>query len=512
MLPRFESFLFSVNSVSLRFELFLASVNSVPSVLNSASNPIEIDPMTDTALVHATIREVARLFRKRKLSPVELTRLMLTRIDQFNPKLNAYITVAAELALAQAKKAEAELFPPRSRKGRQDRGPLHGIPISLKDNIYTENIRTTAGSKILANFVPQHDAQVAAQLKEAGAIILGKTNMHEFAYGVTSNNPHFGSVHNPWDLTRIPGGSSGGSAAAVAAGLCYGSIGTDTGGSIRIPAALCGIVGLKPTLGRVSVEGVIPLSPKLDCVGPLARTSLDASLLLEAILPRIKAEHRLRLSQKPAFTLGVPKEFFLDVISDDVRQIFNEALRTLRSQKVRIKEVSLPLMEETEYAGNQIAWAEATHYHEQSGWFPPRSADYGNDVRSRLALGTQVPATKYLAALETRERFIQQLHFVMTDAHVDALAVPATPITAPFIDQESIFIAEKDQSTRALLLRPNRPANLAGVPAITVPCGFTPANLPVGLQFIGAVTGEHLLLQIAHHFELMHPESRRPPL
>src|SRR6266571_4812689 len=199
--------------------------------------------MNDADLAFASIKEIGKLFRKRKLSPVELTKLMLARIEKLNPKLNAYLTVTAELALAQARKAERELFAPRGRRGQRDRGPLHGIPLSLKDNIYT------AGTKILKDFIPQHDAKVVVLLKEAGAILLGKTNMHEFAYGVTSNNPHFGPTRNPWDLSRIPGGSSGGSAAAVAAGLCFGSIGTDTGGSIRIPAALCGIVGLKPTFG-----------------------------------------------------------------------------------------------------------------------------------------------------------------------------------------------------------------------------------------------------------------------
>src|SRR5208282_5434440 len=223
-------------------------------------------PTTDTDLAFASIEEIARLFRKRTLSPVELTKLILARIDQLNPKLNAYITVTSELALAQAKKAETELFAPRGRKGYRDRGPLHGIPISLKDNIYTAGIRTTAGSKILKDFIPKEDASVVAQLKNAGAILLGKTNLHEFAYGVTSNNPHFGPVRNTCDLSRITGGSSGGSAAALAAGLCYASIGTDTGGSIRIPASLCGVVGLKPGLGRVSSEGAIPLSSTLDFV------------------------------------------------------------------------------------------------------------------------------------------------------------------------------------------------------------------------------------------------------
>jgi len=473
--------------------------------------------MNDTDLAFASIEEVASLFRKRKLSPIELTKLILARIEQINPKLNAYIAVTAELALAQAKKAETELFAPRGSKGHRDRGPLHGIPISLKDNIYTEDIRTTAGSKILAKFIPQHDAAVVTKLNEAGAVILGKNNMHEFAYGVTSNNPHFGPVHNPWDLLRIPGGSSGGSAAAVAAGLCYGSIGSDTGGSIRIPASLCGVVGLKPTLGRISVEGVIPLSPKLDCVGPLARTVHDAALLLEPILPPVKGELSPRALEKSRakprkFTLGIPKQFFLDVVSQDVHFVFDEAIRILKKQGVRLKETSLPLLEETEDAGNQIAWAEATHYHQQAGWFPYRAADYGDDVRSRLEMGTKVSATVYLSALELREKFIQQFHLALEDAKVDALVVPTTPITAPLIGQEAIRLGEKDYSTRALMLRPNRPANLAGVPAISVPCGFTPAGLPVGLQFIGAVADEHLLLQIAHTFERAHPSQRRPPL
>src|SRR5437016_4350610 len=233
--------------------------------------------MNDTDLAFASIEEIGRLFRKRKLSPVEVTKLMLARIELVNPKLNAYITVTAELALAQAKKAESELFAPPGRKGHRDRGPLHGIPISLKDNIYTTGIRTTAGSKILKDFIPKEDAAVVGQLREAGAVLLGKANMHEFAYGVTSNNPHYGPVRNPWDLARIPGGSSGGSAAAVAAGLCYGSIGTDTGGSIRIPASLCGVAGLKPTWGRISCKGIVPHSPALDCAGPLDRTVRDVT-------------------------------------------------------------------------------------------------------------------------------------------------------------------------------------------------------------------------------------------
>ena len=473
--------------------------------------------MTDTDLAFASIEEIASLYRKRELSPVELTRTMLARIEQLNPKLNAYITVSAELALAQAKKAEGELFGRRGRKGHRDRGPLHGIPISLKDNIYTKDIRTTAGSKILRDFVPLHDAVVWAKLQEAGAILLGKTNLHEFAYGVTTNNPHYGPTRNPWDLARIPGGSSGGSAASVAAGLCYGSVGTDTGGSIRIPAALCGIVGLKPGIGRVSADGVVPLSSHLDFVGPLARTAVDAALLLDPIFARGKAESSLssirKLSKRTSkFRLGLPKEFFLDLVSEDVYIAFHEAVRSLQRIGATIKEVSIPLLGETEEAGNHIAWAEATRHHQQAGWFPSHAADYGEDVRSRLEMGTGVSATAYLKALETREKFIQQFHLAMTDAEVDALVVPTTPIVAPLIGEESTPVGKENHPTRALLLRLNRPANLAGIPAVSVPCGVTSTGLPAGIQLIGAVTGELLLLRIAQVARAIMPVLRRPML
>jgi aspartyl-tRNA(Asn)/glutamyl-tRNA(Gln) amidotransferase subunit A len=474
--------------------------------------------VSDSDLAFASIEEIGKLFRKRKLSPLELTKLMLARIERLNPKLNAYNTVTAEVALAQAKKAEAELFAPRGRKNCRDRGPLHGIPISLKDNIYTEGIRTTAGSKILKDFVPQHDAPVVARLKEAGAVLLGKTNMHEFAYGVTSNNPHYGPVRNPWDLARIPGGSSGGSAAAVAAGLCFGSIGTDTGGSIRIPAALCGVVGIKPTFGRVSVKDVIPLAPHLDCVGPLARTSADAANMLDPIIVRDKGEPTLQSAARTSrvhrrFRLGLQKGFFSDVISPEVQFAFEQALRILRKSNCNLKEVSIPLLFETEDAGNQIAWAEAAHYHQRAGWFPTRAGEYGEDVRTRLELGAKVSATAYLQAMELRYSFIERFHAAMAGSNLDALVVPTTPIPAPIIGEETTMVCGAHHPTRSLLLRLNRPANLGGLPAISVPCGFTPEDLPVGLQLIGAATAESLLLQIARMFELASPlRQPRPAL
>jgi aspartyl-tRNA(Asn)/glutamyl-tRNA(Gln) amidotransferase subunit A len=354
-------------------------------------------------------------------------------------------------------------------------------------------------------------------LKKAGAVILGKTNMHEFAYGVTTDNPHFGPTRNPWDLQRIPGGSSGGSAAALAAGLCYGSIGSDTGGSIRIPASLCGVVGLKPGLGRVNAEDVIPLSPTLDFVGPLARTVEDVTLLLAPIFVKGKNERNLVPGRFPSARgrrpcLGIPKEFFLELLDPDVETSFETALRILKKRGIRFKDISLPKLLETEEAGNQIAWAEATLYHQQAGWFPSHAAEYGQDVRARLEMGAKVTAVSYLQALEVRERFIQSFHDVLANNKLDALVMPTTPISAPLIGQDSVSIKGATHSTRALLLRLNRPANLAGVPAISVPCGLTKSGLPIGLQFIAAWTDEPLLLEIARDFERDCPLTARPDL
>jgi aspartyl-tRNA(Asn)/glutamyl-tRNA(Gln) amidotransferase subunit A len=342
--------------------------------------------MTDNDLAFASIEEVARLYHKRKVSPVEVTKLMLARIDQLNPKVNAYITVTADFALAQAKKAESELFAPRGRKGHRDRGPLHGIPISLKDNIYTKGIRTTAGSKILKDFIPQQDAAVWARLREAGAILLGKTNLHEFAYGVTTNNPHYGPTRNPWDLARIPGGSSGGSAAAVAAGLCYGSIGTDTGGSIRIPAALCGIVGLKPHYRRVSTDGVVPLSASLDHVGPLARSVVDAALILDAVASdymdgsaqkvpypfKFGGTNEIRRTPTRTTHLGIPLDYFWDQIEGEVRNLLMRALRDRKHDRFVLHEYRAPSVHGWTEPSTRIALAEATDFHQRSGWFPSR--------------------------------------------------------------------------------------------------------------------------------------------
>jgi aspartyl-tRNA(Asn)/glutamyl-tRNA(Gln) amidotransferase subunit A len=417
--------------------------------------------------------------------------------------------------LKAATQAERELCS-KTTKSHRDRGSLHGIPISLKDNIYTKDVRTTGGSKILKDFVPLHDAPVVTALKKAGAVFLGKTNMHEFAYGTTTENPHFGPTRNPWDRERIAGGSSGGSAAALAAGLCYGSIGTDTGGSIRIPASLCGVVGLKPGLGRVNADDIIPLSPTLDFVGPLARTVEDASLLLNAISLRAKDEPSLlpektRTSRK-RHRLGVPKEFFFELLDPEVRLAFDSAVEMLRKRGTQVKYISLPRIAETQEAGNLIAWVEATVYHQHAGWFPEYASDYSPDVLKRLEMGTKVSAVDYLRARDMREKFKEQLLEAFTDNDLDALVVPTTPMAATRLGEDSVLIDGASHPTRALLLRLNRPANLAGVPAISVPCGLTKAGLPIGLQFITEWTEEPLLLEIARDFERSCPLNSCPNL
>ena len=476
--------------------------------------------MTETELAFASIEQVAPLIRKKKLSPVELTELMLRRIERLNPKLNTYITVTAELAMKQARKAEAEICAPRSRA--RYRGPLHGIPISLKDNIYTAGIRTTAGSKILSGFVPTEDATVAVRLREAGAILLGKTNMHEFAYGVTCNNPHFGAVHNPWDLKRIPGGSSGGSAAALAAGLCYASIGTDTGGSIRIPAALCGIVGLKPTFGRVSCHRVIALAPSLDHTGTLARTVHDVGVVLRAIAGLDPFDETTVAKPVPDYSremsrplkklrLGWPKDYFWEKLDDEVRKLCETAARNYEKLGAKIEGISLPHAAAGEDPSTAIALAEARAYHEAQGWYPARASDYSDESRKRLEMGAGIRAVDFLRAFEMAR--IERADFDAAFERVDAILTPTAPFMAPPIEEKTVKASYGEEPVRSGLLRLNRPSNYTGLPALSIPCGFTSANLPIGLQLIGRAFEEGRLLQIARGYEQGHDwHLRRPPL
>lgn len=456
---------------------------------------------SEAELTFLSIDEAARLLRRKEISPVDLVEESLARIERGNPGINAFLTVLAESARRQARVAEREL-----RRGAA-KSPLHGIPIALKDNFYTRGVRTTAGSKILAEFIPNEDSEVAARLAAAGAILLGKTNMHEFAYGITSENPHYGPVHNPWALDRISGGSSGGSAAAVAAGMCFAATGTDTGGSIRVPASLCGIVGLKPTYGLVSVGGTIPLAPHFDHVGPLARSVTDACILLESMAgkyPRGSARpnHRTLRGNRPRrIRIGWPKAYYFERVDTDVRRLVERAAQTLaKTLNARVVEVPLARLNDEVESATSVIVAEASYYHESQGYFPARAAEYGDDVRGHLEWGARLPAVDYMRGLAAKQ--VVESEFDVAFEKVDVIVAPATPIPAPRIGDTDIRVeGERETTVRAELLRMTRPANISGHPAISIPCGFTPAGLPVGLQLIGAKWGEAKLLSVASAYE-----------
>jgi aspartyl-tRNA(Asn)/glutamyl-tRNA(Gln) amidotransferase subunit A len=464
----------------------------------------------ENELAYLSIAAAAQLLRRREISPLDLVNTALARIERWNPELNAFLTVVEKRARREAMIVERE-----TRRGKW-RGPLHGIPVSLKDNFWTRGIRTTAGSKILADFVPRKDSEVATRLACAGAILLGKTNMHEFAYGITTENPHYGPAHNPWAKDQIAGGSSGGSAIAVATGMGFGSFGTDTGGSIRIPAALCGVVGLKPTFGLVSVDGVVPLAETFDHAGPIARNVADACILLQAVTgeyPTGTATPDYRKFQKNRprrIRLGWPKQYFFDRVDGELQSLFEAAAKTFRSLGARVEEVSLTLPSESAEPSTNIALAEATHYHQSQGYFPSRAADYGEDVRQRLELGEKVRAVDYLRALAWKRELTKE--FDAAFERIDAILAPASPIPAPRIGEKEVLVAGEVETVRSALVRLNRPANFTGHPAISIPCGFTRAGLPAGLQLIGPRWGEGRLLSIALAYEKATEWHERHPV
>lgn len=461
-------------------------------------------------LAFLSIEEAARLVREKKISPVELVGASLRRIEKLNPSLNAFITVLADRARREARKAEREI----SRGGWL--GPLHGIPIALKDNIYTRGIRTTAGSKILRDFVPDRDAEVTRRLADAGAILVGKTNMHEFAYGVTNDNPHFGPARNPWNRRCIPGGSSGGSAVAIASGMCYGSVGTDTGGSIRIPSALCGIVGLKPTFGLVSVDGIVPLAVSLDHAGPLARTVTDLCILLQVIADKFPwavtpPDYRKLPELVPRqFRLAWPEDYFFDRVDNEQRAALEAAVKVFRSLGATIEHVHMRRLTKALLpATNDVALAEAAHHHESQGYFPARARDYGKDVRRRLEQGTRVSAVNYLRGLAMKAE--AEKDFQAAFERADAILAPATAVSAPRIGERKVEIEGEEENVRSALVRLNRPANFTGHPAVSIPCGFTRTGLPIGMQLIGPRWGESRLLGIAFAYDQAAEWHRRHP-
>ena len=441
-----------------------------------------------------TIVEAAAQLREKKISSVELTKAALKTIEQQNPRLNGFITVTSELALAQAAASDAR----RARK--RDVGSLDGIPVALKDLFYTKGIRTTAGSLVYRDFVPDFDSAVTEKLQLAGAVIVGKTGMHELAYGVTSNNPHFGPVRNPHDPECIPGGSSGGSGAAVAAGMCFMAMGSDTGGSIRIPAAFCGTVGLKPTYGRVSRFGSFPLGFSLDHMGPLTRCVRDAGIVLNALAgfdPRDdSSSHKPVADYSDAGTkrldgmrIGVPKNFFLERVSPEMLAAYRNCVQIAAGLGAHVEEVRVPDIAALNTIGRVILLAEA------SALMEPHMADrakFGEDVLAILDQGRLVAATDYVNA-QRRRRMMQQEFRVLFEL-IDCLSTPVTPAAAPRIGQTTIEIDGVAEDVRLASTRLVRGINVLGLPALALPCGKDARGMPLGLQIVGRAFEEETIL------------------
>jgi len=452
--------------------------------------------MSNEDHVPITIRELSRKVRDRSVSPVELTRDCLARIDQLNPRLNAFITVTTDSALDQARRAEQEIL-----RGEW-RGPLHGIPIGLKDIVDTAGVRTTAASSLFKDRIPEEDAEVARRLRAAGAIILGKQNLHEFAYGGSSMISFFGEVHNPWDTARIAGGSSGGSAASVAAGLGFAAVGTDTAGSIRIPAAYCGVVGLKPTYGRVSARGVIPLSWSYDHAGPIANSVYDAAAMLQALAGYDPADPGSVDAPVPDFVaaldqtwrqlrIGVPRAFFFDDLHPEIGAAIEKAIALFRELHAEIYDVKLEVSTD-----RTLASAEAYAYHES---FVARSPEmYQPATLARIQAGANISASDALRAsrdLQVSRHAIRKIF----DA-VDVLLTPTVPVPPPAIAELQKH-PDDLRPREMIMLRNTRPFNVWGIPAISVPCGFTKDGLPIGLQLAAAPWREDVVLQAANAYE-----------
>lgn len=456
--------------------------------------------------------EMAAAIRRRELSPVELTRATLERLAAVDKQLNAFVTVMADQAMAQA----------RAMEGAEPRGPLHGVPVALKDLYETAGVRTTGGSRILADNVPTTDATTVTRLREAGAIILGKTATHEFAFGALTDSPYHGPTHNPWDLSRVPGGSSGGSGAAVAAGVIPIAMGTDTGGSIRMPAGCCGIVGLKPTYGRVSKAGILPLSWSLDHAGPLTRSVSDAALVLGVIagpdpfdptaLPVPLADYFSAAgaqSDLRGIRIGLPEAWLEASLDPGVATCFADGLRRLTDLGAEIVPVTLPPADVMTLVNRLLALSEAASYH--APFLKDRADLYAPDVRLRLELGQYLLARDYLMAHRLRTEMTRHLHAVMADVH--ALVTPTMPIPSPRIGQP---VWEYGDGSREpvgeAMIRYVAPFSVSGQPAFSLPCGFTPQGLPVGLQLVGRAFGEFDLIRIARAFEQAGTAAPRPAL
>lgn len=457
-------------------------------------------------LAAISLAEASARIRSRATTPTNLVQACLKRIEVYNPKLNAFITVTRDQALAQARELDAE-----QRAGKL-RGPLHGIPVALKDNIDTAGLRTTAASAVFDDRIPGEDAEVAQRLKAAGAILIGKVNLHEFAMGGTSATSYYGPVRNPWALDRNPGGSSGGSAAAVAADLCFGALGTDTGGSIRTPASFCGIVGLKPTYGLVSLRGIIPLTLSLDHCGPITRTVEDAAIMLNVLagydkldiasVSHPKEDYVAAMAQPVSgFRLGVPRAPFFDLLDADVAKAVDDAIGALAKMTKGAKDVALPSTSQITLGGESYA------YHEE--FFGRGGQRYMIPTRRALQNGQNVKAADYIRGRWKLELMRRTIDDAFQD--VDLVVLPTRRRTPRTVD--AAIKREASDKPRNPEMENTGQFNVYGIPAISVPCGFTSGGLPIGLMIAGPRFSEGKVLALARAFERATEwHARKPPL
>ena len=465
-------------------------------------------------LCYMSAGELSRHIRDRRVSPVEVIDAHLPRIEATEPTLNSFITLLPEHARDAARRAEAQI------QAGNYRGPLHGIPVGLKDLFDTAGVRTTSGSRILDNFIPQEDCTVAARFQQAGAILLGKLNMHQFAYGPTGENFDYGHMHNPWNPELVTGGSSGGSGSAAAAGQCTITMGSDTGGSVRIPAALCGIVGLKPTYGLVSRAGLTPLSWCLDHPGPMVRTVEDAALTMNVIAGHDPRDPATTTRELPDYTanlngsveglrIGVVREYFEAPLDTEIAAAVRAAIAQLSEMGATVTDVSLPMFADAQAISGTILMSEAAAYHRDL--LARDGAKLTPSVRLRLEAGLFVTAADYLKAQQARARFNYEMSQLFQD--VDLLAGPSEPITAPPTLAAEVSIGESTVGTTGALTQYTRPYNISGTPAISLPCGFSYSGMPIGLQLAGRPFEEATVLRAAHAYEQVTDwHGRRPPV
>ncbi len=459
----------------------------------------------ETELAALSITQVSALIASGEVSSVAVTESALAAIAAHDDRLRAFIDVYRESALVESRAADAEIA------SGNYRGPLHGVPTAVKDNIYIGGKRTTMGSKIHSSFVPAHDAGVTTRLSAAGAIVVGKTNMHEYALGGTTDNPHWGTCRNPWDTTKTAGGSSGGSAVALTTGMAAAALGSDTSGSIRIPAAICGVVGLKPTYGRVSRYGVFPEAWTLDHVGPMARTVQDAALVLDAIsghdprdpsslgLPRTTTADALRDTCE-GMVIGVEEDFYFTDIDDAVAQLVRAGIEALHRLGATVRTVSIPGLAHTEYALTVIDTSETSTVHHAN--LRDRPQDYGNDVRLLLECGELPSAVDYLEAQQVRRSLRDEVHRAFAD--VDVLIGPTLGSRTPTIGEDTALVNGVPVNAIDSMIRLVGPASLLGLPCLSMPCG-TVDGLPVGMQIVGPALGEQAVLDLGHAFEQTEP-------